>query len=151
VATPGKNPYKSYIETQIETASPEKLLIMLYNGALQKCREARSAIDQEDRETTHLQLIRVQEIMVELMVALDWDKGGDIAKGLYSVYDYIYRRLVEANIQCDVGIVEEVEKLLEMLLEGWQKALENISDSQPRAAAGNDTPPPQSGSLNIQG
>ena len=64
-------------------------------------------------------IIKAQDIVTELMVSLDFDKGGQIAKNLFGLYLYMNRRLIEANIQKDTGILDEVKKLLTELRAAW--------------------------------
>ena len=125
MATSGNNPYKSYVETQVATATPEKLLIMLYNGALQRCLAARRAMTEGNREAVHHSLVKAQAIVTEMSASLDLERGGELAEGLERIYDYIYRTLVQANLSQDAHPVEECENLLQVLLESWQEALLN--------------------------
>ena len=139
--------YQSYKQTEIETASPAKLLLLLYDGALKRLHRAKEALKQEDWTEAHESLIRVQKILVELILALDWEVGGDLAPRLHSLYDFMYRRLVEANCKRDTDRVEEVIQLFSTLREGWEEAYRQLS-------ANNELPQvnPGAGSkINIQG
>ncbi len=144
MATPFAGPYKHYLETQVETASPEKLLLMLYRSAVQRCREARKAMAEGDRETAHTNLIKVQQILTELMAALNWEAGGEITRGLYGVYDYMHRKLVEANLKGCADGVAECEKLLSELLDAWERALSGEAEEAAGAV-------PAAAGLNLRG
>ncbi len=117
------NPYQKYQQNQIDTASPGKLLIMLYDGALKFIKAARDGIADEDIEKANNNIIKVQDIVTELMTFLDMDKGGDISANLYNLYEYMSSRLVEANIKKDEEILTEVEGLLKDMKGTWQEAI----------------------------
>lgn len=139
--------YQSYKQTEIETASPGKLLLLLYDSAINRLKRARERMKERDREEAHQLLVKVQEIVVELMLALDWNAGSDLAPRLHALYDFMYRRLVDANVQQDPEIVDEVLQLLGTLQEGWREAYKQMAASgeQTGPAAG---PRPQ---INVQG
>ena len=121
--------YQSYKQTEIETASPGKLLLLLYDGAIKRLNQAKESLKQGAREECHEHLVRVQEILVELMLALDWKVGGEIAPRLHSLYDFMYRRLVDANVNQDSALIDEVIQLLCTLREGWSEAYRQLSAS----------------------
>ncbi len=113
---------QQYRKTGIETASPQKLLTMLYQGAIRFLNIAEKTIKEKDYEAGNNNLIRVQAIVVELRASLDREKGGEVAENLDSLYDYMYNRLIKANIEKDLEIIDEVRTLLKELLESWQEA-----------------------------
>ena len=94
------NPYlKQYQKTQVETASSEKILIMLYDGAIQFLNKAKVSIEQKSIEESHNNIIGAQRIINEFMNTLDFKIGGEVAKNLYSLYDYLNYRLIQANLK----------------------------------------------------
>lgn len=124
------NPYlQQYKKNQVETATPEQILILLYDGAIQYLNKAKFAFDEEDREQLHNNLLACQNIIIEFMNTLDMEAGGDLAKNLYNLYDYLYKTLVSANINKDKKKIEEVLKHLIELRATWQKAI-SISNSE---------------------
>ena len=114
------NPYAQYMQTSIKTANPAKLLIMLFDGAIKFLRQAMEAIEEKDIEKANLFLWKTTEIVQELIISLDMNI--DIAHNLYSLYDYFYRRLLEANLKKDRAIAEEVLQLIQELRETWVQA-----------------------------
>ncbi|QSZ27008.1 flagellar export chaperone FliS [Aceticella autotrophica] len=118
------NPYQQYKENSILTASPEELVLMLYNGILRFTEEAKIAIENKDFERANNSIIRAQDIVSELSATLDMEY--DISKNLYSMYDYIMRRLIEANLKKDISILDEVKELVKDLKEAWSEALNRI-------------------------
>lgn len=118
------NPYNQYKENAINTASKGELLIMLYDGAIKFCNQAIIAIEQKDIENTNNYIIRVEDIILELQATLD--SKYEISKSLNPLYDYIYRRLVEANIKKNKEILEEVKELLKPIRDSFKKAMVEV-------------------------
>lgn len=114
------NPYLQYRKQQINTAPQEKLLLMLFDGALRFCQQTLKALEEKDFEAAHTNLVKIQAILLELMISLNMDY--EIAQNLYSLYDYLYSRLVEANFNKDKTAVEEVQGFLQELRETWSQA-----------------------------
>lgn len=115
----GVNGYERYLETAVETASPARLIVMLYDGAIRFINEAMAAMRQRDYETQNARLQRAQKILAELISSLDFDKGGEIAENLFRLYTYMYNQLVEANINDSLESLEHVTNLLSELREAW--------------------------------
>ncbi|PKM88338.1 MAG: flagellar export chaperone FliS [Firmicutes bacterium HGW-Firmicutes-12] len=114
------NPYQQYRQQQVNTASQEKLLLMLFDGAIRFCRIAVKAIEEKQEEMAHTNLIKAQDIIEELISSLNFDY--EIAQRLYSLYDYLYIRLVEANMNKDAAIIDEALRFLTELRETWAEA-----------------------------
>ena len=112
--------YSQYRKTSVKTTPPTKLLLMLYDGALNSLRSAAKAVDEKDMNIVHDQLIKVQDIVIELMATLNMDY--DISHQLYALYDYMYRRLVEANTAKDKAIIEEIYQFLSELRDTFAQA-----------------------------
>jgi flagellar protein FliS len=115
----GVNGHERYLETAVETASPARLIVMLYDGAIRFINEAAYAMQQRDYETQNTKLQRAQKILAELISSLDFDKGGEIAENLFRLYTYMYNQLVEANINDSRDRLEHVVHLLSELREAW--------------------------------
>lgn len=113
------NPYQRYRQVTVETASVVELVTLLYRRAIQLLREAEEAIHTRDIPRAHTCLMQVQEIVAELMASLNLD-AGELAHQLLAIYDYVQRRLVEANVRKDAMIVAELLQLLKPLLEAWE-------------------------------
>lgn len=118
------DPYLEYKRNSIMTASPEELVMMLYNGIIRFVNEAKQAIDDKNIERAHNSITRAQDIVLELMSTLDMQY--DISKNLYSIYDYISRRLIEANLKKDKVALDEVESLISDLKDTWGKAMDKV-------------------------
>jgi len=120
-------PY-SYQATQISTATKEQLLLITYDIAIRSCRMAEAAIDTEggrhqDMDLAHREILRAQDVIRELMVTLNTEKGGEMAQNLMRLYDYMYQQLVEANIKKDARNIRTVLTMLEDLKSTWEEAL----------------------------
>lgn len=121
--TTGTNGYQAYRRTQIETAPPEQLILMLYDGAIRFARNGRRALEDGDRQKAHAALTRAQDVISELIGSLDMEAGGELAANLYRLYRYIYQRLVQANVQKSVEPIDEVVRLVGELREGWYEGV----------------------------
>jgi len=115
------NPYKKYQNTQVMTADPGTLLIMLLEGGNRFLRRAKKAMEEQDFEESHKLCVKVEKIIMELINSLDLSYG-ELTKNLLSLYEYMYRRLVESNIKKDVAMLSEVEKLLVGMEDMWKEA-----------------------------
>lgn len=114
------NPYQQYQENQIMTAPPERLVLMLYEGALKFLRLAKKAVEEKSYADANNYIIRVEDIIMELNMSLDMNF--EISKSLRNLYNFIYEKLIEANIKKDLSKLEEVEGFLAGLKEAWQEA-----------------------------
>lgn len=113
------NAYNVYRNNQVNTASKSKLLLMLYDGAIKNLRLAEMAIEEKDVEKVNKYLGKAQDIIAEFMSTLNFDAGGDIAQGLYQLYDYCFNKLIRANIDKDIQAVVEVRKYMQELRDAW--------------------------------
>lgn len=116
--------FNAYRRVDIETASQEKLIIMLFNGAIQRARDARALLDAEklDIPAIHKKLVRTQEILVELRAALDVN-ANDAARNLDRLYEFLIHQLVQANIKKDTATLDASIDLLVQLRDMWEEAI----------------------------
>lgn len=129
------NAYNQYKENQVFTASKEELTLMLYNGLVKFIMQAQVALDDNNYEKSNNSILRAQDIITEFEATLDMNYN--IAHDLMSMYDYMYRRLVEANIKKDKAILEEVLGFAKELRDTWAQAIKIArQQSQQTAAAG---------------
>lgn len=115
----GMNGYDRYLETAVETASPARLIVMLYDGAIRFINSAIDAIQNKQYEQQNHYFQRAQKILAELISSLDFSKGGEVAENLFRLYTYMYNQLVEANLQDSIERAEHVVNLLSELREAW--------------------------------
>ncbi len=114
-----------YQSDAIATAGPAQLVLMLFDGALTSLLRARTALGEagtEMREVSHKELQRCQDIVWELRMSLDRERGGAIAANLGSLYDYCLTQLVQANVTKDASPLDIVEEVLGDLRGAWAEA-----------------------------
>ncbi|WP_300674441.1 flagellar export chaperone FliS [Desulfoluna sp.] len=115
--------YNAYAATAIREDLPQdRILIMLYEGAIKFIHLAVRGIDEKRPALKGEYISKVLAILTELTAALDMERGGEIAENLSSLYDYMARRLTEANIKNDTESLREVERLMLSLKEGFSEA-----------------------------
>ena len=124
------NPYakqaEQYRKNQIETATPEEILIMLYEGAIRFIMLAKKAHAENKLDSYNKNLIKAQHIVREFMDSLDMEIGGEVAVNLYQLYEYLHFRLVQANIKKDLAMLDEVLDHLRGLKSTWEEAIRII-------------------------
>jgi flagellar protein FliS len=125
------NPYDKYKNMQVQTATPGQLILMLYEGAIKFCKMSKKFIEEKNYMDANKYLIKTQDIVTELMISLDMKAGGEIARNLYSLYDYMLRRLLDANMKKDIEVVDEVQKMIEELKDAWAEALKKTGGVKP--------------------
>ena len=137
-----------YLEARVLSASPMELVRLLYGAAIQSVREARRHLAQGDIRQRSREISRAMEIAVELSGALDLERGGAVAERLAALYDYIQRRLFEANLEQQDAPLAEVLGLFETLQQAWE-AVPQEPAAMPAARAPEPLdapcPPPASG------
>ncbi len=118
--------YAAYQANSIAASKPEELTLMLYKGLVRFITQAKKAIAEKNVEKSNECLIRAQDILVEFQVSLDM--SFEISNNLMLLYDYMYRRLVDANLKKDAGIAEEVLGLAIQLCDTWEQVIKNVRE-----------------------
>ena len=119
----------TYQATRISTATKEQLLLITYDIGIKACHTAENAIlgktngGTPDYDLANKEIIRAQEVVRELMVTLNREKGGDVADKLMQLYEYMYQLLVDANIKKEAANIKTVCGMLEELKQTWEEAL----------------------------
>ncbi len=119
------------LRTDIETASPHRLILLLIDGAVDKLRAARRAMERSKIADKGANISWAISIIDGLRASLNLEQGGELAANLDRLYDYMTRTLVEANLNDDRGKLDEIEALLNQIRSAW-KAIE--SEVEPAAA-----------------
>lgn len=107
------------VETNMENATPYKLVSMLYDGAVDNLFLVKGAIQRKDFELKSQKMNKVILIIDTLSANLDMKEGGEVADNLESLYEYINRKLLEASAANDLHILDEVIDLIKELRDGW--------------------------------
>ncbi len=115
------NPYAQYNQNKILTASPAELTLMLYEGAIKFCNIAIMGIEQGDVSKAHNNIMKVQKIIEEFQITLNFKY--EIANDFNNVYNYLMRRLREANMTKDKEILEEVDEHLHTMRDTWKEVM----------------------------
>ena len=111
------NPYNIYKQNSVNMASSQQLLLMLLDGAVKYTKIAKMAILNKDIPRAHKELVRVQDIFLELMITMD--KNTKYMEDLYNIYDFIKNELVKANIKKDITIIDNTLPLIEEIRDMW--------------------------------
>ncbi len=118
----------AYKKTSVETASKEQILLMLYQAAIKNCKKGIEAIEQNNISKKGEYIGKMQDIVVELSNSLDFEVGGDVAKELSSLYDYVLYASTQANIKIDKSQLEGCLKVLNTLYDGWTEAIKSLKN-----------------------
>ncbi|AEF81757.1 flagellar export chaperone FliS [Leadbettera azotonutricia] len=134
------NALSAYRETRVKTASQGQLIIMLYDEAVKHLDRGLELLGMNEAakkdpgkiEQVNKSILKAQEIITELMVSLDFEQGGDIAKNLFSLYTWFNQELLEANIKQDLRRITVIRNMLSELRGAWSE----IASKNPAEAAG---------------
>jgi len=116
------NALNTYQQNSVNTASKERLLLMLLDGLVKFIRQGLAGIEEKDIKKSNTNLTKAQSIILELIASLNMEVGGDISRSLSLLYDYLHRRLIEANVKKDAEIANEVLGFAEELKETFEEA-----------------------------
>lgn len=119
------NPYQ---QQAMQTASPGELTLLLYNGCLKFLQKAEKAMNEGKVEEKNKLMIRAQNIIGELMITLKTDS--ELGSSMMQMYDYMYRRLIEANVSNDTDALREVYGLVEEFRDTWKQAMQKDRESR---------------------
>lgn len=131
------NAYTAYKQTGVKTASQGKLIVMLYEEAVRQLGTAISLFGPDDKvepgniEKLNNCIIKTQEILTELMISLDMDKGGEIAKNLMALYVFFNKELLDANVNRKKEKIESVHRMMDELTKAWITAVESTAPVAP--------------------
>lgn len=115
------NAYAQYNNSKVLTASPAELTLMLYDGAIKFCNIAIMGMEQKDIQKAHNNIMKVQKIIEEFRSTLD--RKYPVAEDFDRVYVYLLQRLLEANVQKDPAILEEVNTHLRSMRDTWKDVM----------------------------
>ena len=115
------NPYAKIKENAVNTATPEELTLMLYNGAVKFANQAIIAIEKKDYYSANKAIQKTKDIIREFQLTLNMDY--DISHELYAAYDYMHRRLTEASMKKDIEIMNEILEYLRLFRDTWKEAM----------------------------
>ncbi len=122
------NVYAQYDDNKLLTASNEDLTLMLYEGGVKFCNQAIIAIEKDDKVTANLKIQKVQDVIRELQITINRDHPQ--SSDIYRLYDYMYRRTVEANFSKNIEILNEVNDLMKDFRDLWKESVKVARESR---------------------
>jgi flagellar protein FliS len=125
----------NYLRTKVLTATPEQLQLMLYDGAIRFADQAKSALQKSDFEASYNAISRAQKIITELSCSLKHDLAPDLCGKLSALYNFAYRKLMEANIEHRIESIDEALGILRYQRETWAMLLDQLGKKKAAAAA----------------
>lgn len=133
-----KNAPNPYLRTRIMTAGPGELRLMLYEGCLKFCRQGRHELVQPkpNFEAIYENFMRAQKIVLELSTSLNHAAAPEVCEKLSALHTYIYRLLVDANLERDPAKVDEAMQLLEYERETWQLFMQRTHEAPVKDVSG---------------
>jgi len=126
---------QNYLRTRVMTATPEQLQMMLYDGALRFAEQAKAALQKKDFEGSFNGISRVQKILAELTSTLKHDVAPELCGRLAGLYTYVYKKLIEANVDHNMRSLEEAIDLLRYQRETWSMLLDQLGKSKAASVA----------------
>lgn len=114
-----RNKQNVYLQNQVMTATPKKLIILLYDGCIKFMHLAERAILDKKLEDAHVNLIKAQNIVLELKATLNFENGAAIAEELDTIYGHLHAALVKANIDKDADQVKKCCGIMQDLRASW--------------------------------
>jgi len=119
----------TYQEIAVQTSSPTKLVVMLYEGAIRFLGQSVTAIKSKDIDTKRQSIDRAMAVIQHLQSTLDRDRGGDVAAELDRLYIYITSKVLEGSTKLQTEPIEEAIKLLNVLLSGWEEIVKKEQEN----------------------
>src|SRR4051812_40903886 len=126
---------QNYLRTEVLTATPEQLQLMLYDGAIRFGEQAKIALENKQYDESYALITRVQKIVTELTCSLRHDMYPELCGKLASLYSYAYRNLIEANIHRKVEALDEALNVLRYQRETWAMLLADLGKQKAAVAA----------------
>lgn len=134
---------QNYLRTKVFTATPEQLQLMLYDGALRFGEQAKAALEKKEFENSYHMISRVQKIITEMNGSLKHEVAPELCGKLAALYNFVYRKLVEANVEHKIESLEEALGILRYQRETWVMLLDQLGKTKAAAVANRlDMPAP---------
>ena len=154
-------PTNSYLRDAVMTATPEQLQLMLYDGAIKFALQGKDALIAKDYEESYNKLSRAQAIVLEMQSGLRREVNAELCDRMAAVYNFLYRKLVDASVHRDADCIDDAVKILRYQRETWVMLMEKVAklkagELKPAAepvAQSAETPTSESvgGSLSLEG
>ncbi len=125
------NPYQAYVEGDLFGGNPLEMVVALYEGAAFAVRQAKTCLATGDIQGRSKAVNKAFAIITELLASLDHERGGEISANLKRLYSYMQCKLLDSHTQQTKEPLDEVERLLDTMLEGWRLAAEKMTTGMP--------------------
>lgn len=150
------DPSQQYLRNAVLTATPEQLQLMLYDGAIRFAARGREALEARQREAAFDALDRAQRIVLELANGINRDVNPPLADRMLALYNFIFQRLIDANVNGSVPALDDALRILRHQRETWVLLMEKLARELPPAAAAGSpaaatAPVPEGSSFTAQG
>ena len=129
------NPQMQYLKTRVLTATPGELLVMLYDGLLQRLRQTKLAFEDKQLDRAGELLGNAHDILAELMSSLDAEQSPELAGNPLGLYAYSKEQLIRAMAELDPKYLDEVHDLLKPMRDAWAEAEKMLREDNAKAAA----------------
>ncbi|RME00151.1 MAG: flagellar export chaperone FliS [Calditrichaeota bacterium] len=125
------NQLNYYKKTQILTAEPAKIILMLYDGAISFMQQAARAAEQKAYIERANKITRTNNILLELLSSLDFEYGGEIAKNLREIYVFLVKELIKADLENNPETIQQCSQVLETIRDAWITIVNNRANNEP--------------------
>jgi flagellar secretion chaperone FliS len=125
-----------YLETEVMTATPQRLQLMLLDAAIRSASQARLYFEQKDDQAAFTPILRAQRIMAELLCGLSPESEDSLVRRVAAVYVFIYRALIAANLEHSTAKLDDALRLLEVERETWREVCEQLGAESHEATTG---------------
>jgi len=136
------NQTNTYLRDAVMTATPEQLQLMLYDGAIRFSMQARDALERKDYETSYERLTRAQHIILEMLNGLNYDVNRELCERVASIYNFLYRKLVDACVERTVEHIDDALKVLRIERETWQILVDKLKRARESGELTEEAPTP---------
>lgn len=130
------NPLAHYQQAQIETASKERILVLLFDGMIRFATLAKKALEANDLAALGMNCVKVQNIVTELMATLDDQAAGEMGENLMRLYEFIHHSTVQANLERNATHLDDALAIIRPLRETWAEAVKLAAQPTSQVAVG---------------
>jgi flagellar protein FliS len=154
---PATKASQEYLKSAVLTAPPEQLQLMLFDGAIRFTLRGKEALEHDDIEGAFNGFERAQRIVLELNNGLRREVNPELVDQMAALYNFIFRRLVDANVHRDLAAADDAVRILRHQRETWAMLIEKLAQesvperAKPRAPAGPGPDEDEGPSLSIEG
>jgi flagellar protein FliS len=124
----------AYLRDAVMTATPEQLQLMLYDGAIRFASQGRDAIVAKDYETVYQRFSRAQKVVLEMQSGLRPEINPSLCSQMAALYNFVYRKLVDASVNRDVAAADDALKILRHQRETWVMLMDKLKEERAGAA-----------------